>query len=165
MKEEKSPITDTQPQTLQPFPFQHLLPLIPVGGLTPEHFRILSARLRNAIAAKTDELTLTEVESRSFRENCLVIQKAGIGMELRNYSLLEVYSAQQWRAEYQSVEEFAKMWAKMSKGQLMKCVDSAQIALMMADADLGAVAPAQRRQARPMLLPLPRMCYRVRRRV
>jgi len=135
---------DAQPQTLQPFPFQHLLPLIPAGGLTPDHWKILSERLRNAIAAKSDGLALTEVEARNFRENCLVIQKAGIGLELRNYSLLEVYSAQQWRAEYQTVEEFAKKWAKLSKGQLMKCVDSAQIALMMADADLGPVAPTGR---------------------
>ncbi|MEI6606709.1 MAG: hypothetical protein WCP35_15480 [Verrucomicrobiota bacterium] len=144
MKEDTPKDPDAQPQTLQPFPFQHLLPLIPAGGLTPDHWKILSERLRNAIAAKSDGLALTEVEARNFRENRLVIQKAGIGLELRNYSLLEVYSAQQWRAEYQTVEEFAKKWAKLSKGQLMKCVDSAQIALIMADADLGPVAPTGR---------------------
>jgi hypothetical protein len=144
MKEDTPKDPDAQPQPLQPFPFQHLLPFIPPGGLTPDHLKILSERLRNAIAAKSDGLALTEVEARSFRENCLVIQKAGIGLELRNYSLLEVYSAQQWRAEYQSVDEFAKKWAKMSKGNLMKCVDSAQIALIMADAGISEVAPSGR---------------------
>jgi hypothetical protein len=144
MKEDTPKDPDAQSQTLQPFPFQHLLPLIPTGGLTPEHLKILSERLRNAVAAKSDGLTLTEAEARSFRENCLVIQKAGIGLELRNYGLLEVFAAQQWRAEYQSVEEFAKKWANLSKGQLMKCIDSARIALVMADAGLGAVAPSGR---------------------
>jgi len=144
MKEDTPKDPDAQPQSLQPFPFQHLLPLIPAGGLTPDHWKILSERLRNAVAAKSDELALTEVEARNFRENCLVIQMADIGLELRNYILLEVYEARQWRAEYQSVAHFAKELANLSKGRLMRSVDAAQIALIMADADLGAVAPSGR---------------------
>jgi hypothetical protein len=144
MKQDTPNAPNAQPQTLQPFPFQHLLPLIPGGRLLPDHWKILSERLRKAVAAESDELALTEVEARNFRENCLAIQMAGIGWELRNYILLEVYAARQWRASYQSVAHFAKERANLSKGQLMRSVHSAQIALIMADAGLSEVAPSGR---------------------
>jgi hypothetical protein len=57
---------------------------------------------------------------------------------------LEIHEARQWRAEYQSVKDFAKNFAKMSKGHLMKCVDSAAIRLIMVEAELDAVAPTGR---------------------
>lgn len=144
MKQDKSKNTDAQLKTLPKFPFEHMLPVIPSGGLTTNQLRILSERLRNAVAAKSKNLKLTDVEANSFQENCVVIRKVKLGLELRNYSLLEIYAAKQWRADYQSVEQFAKMEADLSKGHLMKCIDSAAIALAMVEAGLEVVAPTGR---------------------
>lgn len=144
MKKNESENTEAKLPIPQQFPFQHLLPLLPINGLTPGHFRTLAKRLRRAVAAKTDGLILSEEETRSFRENCSVIRKASLGLELRNYSLLEIYEARQWRADYQSVKDFAKFFAQMSKSQLMKCVDSAIIKLSMVEAGLEEVAPKGR---------------------
>jgi hypothetical protein len=144
MKQDKSKNTHSQLKTLQQFPFQNLLPAIPSGSFTPNHLRILSERLRNAVAAKSNGPDLTEMEANSFRENCVMIRKANLGLALRNYSLLEIYAAHQWRADYQSVEHFAKSVADLSKGQLMKCIDSAAIALAMVEAGLEVVAPSGR---------------------
>jgi hypothetical protein len=41
----KSNYFDVQP--LQQVPFKHLLPVIPEGGLTPDHLQTLAARLAN----------------------------------------------------------------------------------------------------------------------
>ena len=144
MKIAKSKYSDVPLQTLPQFPFQHLLPVIPEGGLTPDYLRTLAERLRGAVAAKSNGPALTEVEANSFRENCSVIQRAKIGLELRNYTLLEIYAARQWRAHYQSVEHFAKAGAGMSKGNLMKCIDAAAISLAMVENGLEAVAPTSR---------------------
>ena len=144
MKTAKSKDAATQPQTQMQFPFSHLLPTIPLGGLAPEHWLTLGERLRLANAVKSDSPVLNEAESQSFRQNCEVIRMAGIGLQLRNYSLLEVYEGQQWRAKFQSIKEFAEKVASLSKSQVMKCIDSAKISLLMAAAGLGAVAPRGR---------------------
>ncbi len=144
MKKNESNDPEAQPPNQLQFPFQHLLPSLPTDGLTPEHIKTLAARLRRAVVASTDGVTLSEEEVRSFRENCNVIRKVNLGLELRNYALLEIHEARQWRAEYQSVKDFAKNFAKMSKGHLMKCVDSAAIRLIMVEAGLDAVAPTGR---------------------
>ena len=144
MKIDKSKDASTQPQTQMQFPFAHLLPTIPLGGLTPEHWLALAERLRLATAALSDSPVLNQAESQSFRQNCDVIRMTGISLQLRNYSLLEVYEAEQWRDKFQSMKDFAKKVASLSNSQLMKCIDSARISLLMAAAGLGAVAPRGR---------------------
>ena len=144
MKKSKSKEDATQPQIQMHFPFLHLLPPIPIGGLTPEHWMTLSERLHLAVAERSDSPVLNEAESQSYRQNCDVIRKAVIGLHLRNYGLLEVYDAQQWRAEFQSFKDFSKAVADLSKSQVMKCIASARIALLMAEAGLGDVAPRGR---------------------
>ncbi len=144
MKIAKSKDASTQPQTQMQFPFAHLLPTIPIDGLTPEHWLTLSERLRLATAVKSDGPLLNEAESQNYRQNCEVIRMANTGLQLRNYSLLEVYEAKQWRDEFQSVKEFAAKVACLSNSQVMKCIDSAKIALLMAAAGLGDVAPRGR---------------------
>jgi len=144
MKKNNSNDSNPQPEKLPQFPLNHLLPHVPPGGLTRDHLKMLSERLRAAIAARTDGLTLSEEEAKSFRDNCALIRRVGIGLQLRNYCLLETFKAQQWRANYRTIEEFAKSEANMSRGQLKKCIDSAEIALAMADVGLTAVAPSGR---------------------
>ena len=126
------------------FPFSQLLPTIPSGGLTPAHWLTLAERLRLATDVKSDGPLLNEAESRNYRQNCDVIRMTGISLQLRNYSLLEVYEAEQWRDKFQSMKDFAKDVADLSKSQVMKCIDAARISLLMAAAGLGAVAPRGR---------------------
>ena len=131
---------DSQPDPLRQFLFHRFLQQ-QEGKLTLIELQALSERLRKAISAKTEGHVLTDDEAMSYRDNCSVIRKANRQLQLRNYSMLEIYEAEQWRAEYRSIEEFAKNVADLSKSQFMKCVKSADIILMMVDAGLGAVAP------------------------
>jgi len=144
MKSAKSKAPDAQAAAPRECPFLALIPDVPSGKLTPEHCLTLAERLRLANAIKSDSPILKEAESQSFHQNCEIIRKAGIGLQLRNYCLLEAYETQQWRDKYQTIKDFAKDVADLSKSQMMKCIDSAKIALLMAEVGLGTVGPRGR---------------------
>jgi hypothetical protein len=132
---------DSQTRSLAEYPLRELLPTIPRGALSKEHLRILATRLKEAKNAAGHGPELGAEEARLFAENCDVLRKVGMGLALRNYVLLEIYEARQWRAHFQSVEKFAEAVAGISKSQLMKCIDSAKIAMDFHEAGMGAVAP------------------------
>ncbi len=144
MKGAKSKAPDAQAAAPRECPFLTLIPDVPSGKLTPEHWLKLAERLRLANAVRSDSPVLNEAESQGFDQNCEIIRKAGIGLQLRNYCLLEAYETQQWRGKYQSIKDFAKDVADLSYSQYRKCLDSAKIALLMAEEGLGSVGPRGR---------------------
>lgn len=55
-----------------------------------------------------------------------MIRRVKRELELRNYLLLEIHEAKQWRNHYQSLEDFAQIEAGIGESQLRKCIDSAR---------------------------------------
>ncbi|MCX6865933.1 MAG: hypothetical protein NTV46_06880, partial [Verrucomicrobia bacterium] len=84
MKRAKSEATDAQAAAPRECPFLTLIPDVPSGKLTPEHWLKLAERLRLANAVRSDSPVLNEAESQGFDQNCEIIRKAGIGLQLRN---------------------------------------------------------------------------------
>lgn len=142
MKRKKNPLPDARKSL--GFPLKELLPKLSNGALQQDHLEILVSRMKEAKMHATNGSSLSAWESERFAENCQVLKKVSLGLEIRNHLLLEIFETNQWRAHYQTVETFAKEVADMSKGQLMKCIDSARIAQLFHDAGMRATAPTGR---------------------
>jgi len=142
MKRKKNPLPDAQKSL--GFPLTELLPRLSNGALQQGHFEILISRMNEAKRHATNGPGLSAWELVRFAENCQVLKKVSLGLEIRNHLLLEIFETNQWRAHYQTVESFAKHVADMSKGQLMKCIDSARIAQLFHEERISATAPTGR---------------------
>lgn len=92
----------------------------------------------------TDTLDLSEAERKLFQRNCTIIQQTKTALVVRNNAILQVYEGCQWREHYDSVEEFAKQFAEMSKSQLFKCVDEARVIEVFGRENLISCVPTGR---------------------
>lgn len=101
-------------------------------------------RLNKAISDSTDAQGLTPAEAAAFTQNCRMLEALARCEKMRYYIMYEIYKTKQWRAEYQSVEEFARKVAGISKSQLMKTVDCMEINIAMHEAGLWDVRPKGR---------------------
>lgn len=114
------------------------------GELAPISAKFLYERLQQAMADRTNDIELSPAESQRFQENRTVIRRVKRELELRNYLLLEIHEAKQWRNQYQSLEEFAQIEAGIGESQLRKCIDSATVMIDMVEAGMEHIAPKGR---------------------
>lgn len=127
----------------QPHPID-LLRMQQSGELAQISAKFLYERLQQAMADRTDGIELSPAESQRFQENRTVIRRVKRELELRNYLLLEIHQAKQWRNQYQSLEDFAQIEAGISESQLRKCIDSATVMIDMVEAGMEHIAPKGR---------------------
>lgn len=144
MKTKQSKNT-TQPFTsiASPLPID-LLKFQQPGGPIPTPGKMLFDRLQQAMKDQTEGVELSPAEAERFKDNCTVIRRAKRDLALRNYLLLEIHDTKQWRHQYQSFEDFAKVEADIGKSQAQKCIDSARIMIDMVGAGMDSVAPQGR---------------------
>ncbi len=141
--------TQTEPSstsfTATPLPHPiDLLRLQQSGEMPPISAKFLYERLQQAMADRTDGIELSAAESQRFVENRTVIRRVKRELELRNYLLLEIHQARQWRNQYQSLEDFARIEAGIGESQLRKCIDSATVMIDMVEAGMEHIAPKGR---------------------
>lgn len=122
-----------QPETRQPFPLE----------LDAAAWLGFAKKLDEAMCAKTDTLELTPSEEERFEKNFELVRRVKTAEEVRNYAMLEIHEAKQWRASFRNVVELAKAFG-LSKSQFYKSIKSAAINIQMARADLYDVKPTGR---------------------
>lgn len=122
-----------QPGTQQPFPIE----------LNATDWLGLAKKLAEAIGAKTDSHELSACERERFERNFELVRRVKTAEEVRNYALLEIHEAKQWRANYRNVVELAKAF-EISKSQFYKAIKSAEINIQMAQAGLYHLKPKGR---------------------
>lgn len=102
-----------------------------------------AAKLDEAMRAKTKSQLLSPCERERFERNCELIRRVNMADEVRNYVMLEIHQAKQWRADFRNVVELAKSFG-ISKSQFYKALKSAQINIQMAEAGLYQLKPKGR---------------------
>lgn len=123
-----------QPETLQPFPLE----------LNAADWLGFAKKLDEAMCAKTDTLELTPNERERFEKNFELVRRVKTAEKVRNYAMLEIHEAKQWRANFRNVVELAKAFG-ISKSQFYKSIKSAQINIQkMARAGMYDVKPTGR---------------------
>ena len=128
-----TPAALIQPDTSKPFPLE----------LTQSDWLGYSAKLDEAMRARTNSSQLSAHERERFTLNCELIRRVNMAVEVRNYAMLEIHEAKQWRADYRNVVELAKAF-DLSKSQYYKAIKSAQINIQMSKAGLYLVRPKGR---------------------
>lgn len=123
----------TNPETKKPFPQE----------LSESDWAWFAKKLEEAMKEKTDGLLLSTSERERFERNFELIRRVRTAEEIRNYALLEIHQAKQWRADYRNVVELAKAFG-LSKSQYYKNIKSAEINIQMAQAGLYALKPTGR---------------------
>lgn len=128
-----NPAALIQPDTSKHFPLE----------LTQSDWLGYSAKLDEAMRYKTNSPQLSAHERERFIMNCELIRRVNMAVEVRNYAMLEIHEAKQWRADYRNVVELARAF-DLSKSQYYKAVKSAQINIQMSKAGLYQVRPKGR---------------------
>ena len=126
--------------------FQSLIPTDAVDGrffekISADYLRV---RQETANALRTGNPLLASGELARFEENCKFLGAVRLAIQLRNYLLWEIYSHEQFRAEFQSFEEFAKQITGLEKSQVWKSLHSGRIRMAMIGAGLDDVGPTGR---------------------
>ncbi|MDP4625913.1 MAG: hypothetical protein NWT08_12330 [Akkermansiaceae bacterium] len=114
------------------------------GDLAPVSQRALFEKFHQAKKDQTEDFELSSNEAKRFSENCTVLRRINRDYSLRNYLLLEVHATKQWRNQYQSFEDFAKIEAGLSKAQARRSIDSAKVMIEMIEAGMEHTAPQGR---------------------
>lgn len=122
-----------QPGTRQPFPLE----------LDAADWLGFAKKLDEAMCAKTDTLELTPSEEERFEKNFELVRRVKTAEEVRNYAMLEIHEAKQWRASFRNVVELAKAFG-ISKSQFYKSIKSAEINIQMARAGMYDLKPTGR---------------------
>jgi len=122
-----------QPGTQKPFPLE----------LSAADWLSYFNKLAEAMRAKTNSQHLSACERERFDRNCELIRRVNMADEIRNYVMLEIHEAKQWRADFRNVVELAKSFG-ISKSQFYKAIKSAEINIQMAQASLFHLRPKGR---------------------
>lgn len=123
----------TNPVTQKPFPLE----------LSAADWAGFGRKLDEALNDITDDLLLSSSERERFERNFELIRRVKTAEEVRNYAMLEIHEAKQWRADYRNVVELAKAFG-LSKSQFYKAIKSAEINIQMAQAGLYHLKPKGR---------------------
>jgi hypothetical protein len=122
-----------QPGTQQPFPLE----------LDAADWLGFAKKLDEAMCAKTDALELSPSEQERFERNFELVRRVKTAEEVRNYAMLEIHEAKQWRADFRNVVELAKAFG-LSKSQYYKAIKSAEINIQMTRAGMYHLKPEGR---------------------
>lgn len=122
-----------QPETLQPFPLE----------LDAADWVGFAKKLDEAMRTKTNSLELSPSEQERFDRNFELVRRVKTAEEVRNYAMLEIHAAKQWRANFRNVVELAKAF-EISKSQFYKSIKSAEINIQMARAGMYDLKPTGR---------------------
>lgn len=129
----QQPTNLTNPETQKPFPLE----------LSADDWAGFAKKLDEALKEKTDDVLLSNCERARFERNVELIRRVTAADEVRNYAMLEIHEAKQWRADFRNIVELAKAF-KLSKSQFYKAVKSAEINIQMAQAGLYHLKPEGR---------------------
>jgi hypothetical protein len=97
-----------------------------------------------AIRSQTRGRELSAAGKLRYRRNRLIVSQVKRALTVSDLVLLQVSEEEQWREEFQTVEEFAEKYAGLSSSQFYKVLDSARVYQVFAEEGCLAERPKGR---------------------